>query len=67
MELYRNDMKIRLAALYFKVCDCIRIETGLGHPGHILSGWSGSHPVYKYSGLTRIMFEITYVDNGIWP
>ena len=32
---------------------CVRVETGLGHPGqpgHILSGSSGSDPVYKISG-----------------
>ena len=26
-----------------------RVETGLGHPGHILSGSSGSDPLYKIS------------------
>ena len=32
---------------------CIRVETGScypGHPGHILSGSSGSDPLYKISG-----------------
>ena len=31
---------------------CNRVETGLGHlghPGHILSGSSGSDPLYKIS------------------
>ena len=28
----------------------IRVETGLGHPGHILSGSSGYDPLYKISG-----------------
>ena len=27
-----------------------RVETGSGHPGHILSGSSGSDPLYKLSG-----------------
>ena len=34
-------------------CVYIRVETGSGHPGHpghILSGSSGSDPVYKLSG-----------------
>ena len=28
---------------------CIRVETGSGHPGHILFGSCGSDPVYKIS------------------
>ena len=32
------------------MCVCVRVETGLGHPGHILSGSSGSDRVYKISG-----------------
>ena len=28
----------------------IRVKTGLGHPSHVLSGSSGSDPVYKISG-----------------
>ena len=35
--------------LHVSVCICIRFETGLGHPGHILSGSSGSDPLYKLS------------------
>ena len=28
---------------------CTRVETGSGHPGHVLSGSSRSDPVYKIS------------------
>ena len=46
-----------------------RVETGsghpghLGHPGHILSGSSGSDPLYKISGSDP---DITCVDDGVW-
>ena len=46
-----------------------RVETGSGHPGHpgqpghILSGSSGSDPLYKISGSDP---DITCVDDGVW-
>ena len=43
-----------VASVGSESADCtitsIRVETGSGHPDHILSGSSGSDPVYKLSG-----------------
>ena len=33
------------------MCACVSVETGLGQPGHVLSGSSGSVPVYNLSGF----------------
>ena len=48
------------------ISTCIRVETGLGQVGDVLSGSSRSDPVYKkYPGMIRILHWITYVNNGI--
>ena len=41
-----------------------RVETGSGHPGHVLARSSGSDPLYKISGSDPdwIMCDI----NGVW-
>ena len=67
--------------LYISICICyvvqarVELKSGqvhpgyvaLGHPGHILSGSSRSHPLFKYLGLTQILHLITCVDDGIVP
>ena len=39
----------------------IRVETRLGHPGHVSPGLTGSNLFYKISGLTQILHWITCV------
>ena len=54
-QLY-NSFYYSSVASYCNICIYIRVETGSGHPGHpghpghILSGSSGSDPLYKLSG-----------------
>ena len=44
----------------------IRVETRLGHPGHILSWSSKSDSVYKYPSLIWILHWIMCINNSAW-
>ena len=53
-----------------QLCSYTRVETGSGHPGqpgHILSGSSGSDPLYKISGSDPDSTLYHMCDDGVWP